>query len=66
MAIIPSLEKYNFLLPRQNFQLWISTGTAIATSGLSKYYTYISLLIRQVSDQRGGTDEGCNPLIYLV
>jgi len=58
MAIIPGLEKYKRLLLRQTSQLWISSSTALATSGLCSYYIRISLLIREVSGQRGGINEG--------
>jgi len=54
MAIIPGLEKYNLLLQRQTIQLWISTSTELNTSRLCRYCTRISLLIREVSGQRGG------------
>ena len=48
------------------FQLWISTSTTLNTSPLYRYYTRTSLLIREVPDQRGGINEGCNSLIYGV
>jgi len=66
MATIPGLEKYNYLLLLKSFQLGISTSTALNTSPLCKYYTRASLLIREVSGQRGGVHEGCNSLIYWV
>jgi len=66
MAIIPGLEKYNFLLLLQSFRLWIPTGTALDTSRLCRYYTRTSFLIRKVSCQRGGINEGCISLICWV
>jgi len=54
MAIIPGLEKYNYLLLMKTFQLGISTSTALNTSPLCKYYTRASLLIREVPGQSGG------------
>jgi len=66
MAIIPGLEKYNFLLLLQTFQLWISASTALNTSRLCRYYTRTSLLRREVSGQRGGINGGCNSLISWV
>jgi len=66
MAIIPGLEKYNFLLLLQTFQLWISTSTALNTSRLCKYFVRTSFLIEEESGQRGSINVGCNSLIYWV
>jgi len=66
MTIIPGLEKYNFLLLLQTFQLWISTSRALNTCRLCRYYTRTSLLIKEVSGQRGGINEGRNSLIHWV
>jgi len=66
MAIIPSLEKYHILVLLQTFQLWISTSTALNISPFCRYYTRTSLLIRDVSGQRAGINEGCNSLIYGI
>jgi len=65
MAIIPGLEKYNFLLLLQTVQLWISTGTVFNTPRLCRCYTLTSLLIWELSVQRGVINEGCNSLILL-
>jgi len=65
MTIIPGMVNILLLLV-QTFQLWISTSTALNTSRLCRYYTRTSLLIREVSGQRGGINEGCNSLIYGV
>jgi len=66
MANIPGLEKWNFSLLMQIFQLWTCTSAALNTSPLCRYNTCTSLLIREALGQKQGINEGCNSLIYWV